>query len=112
MSGSTPNAVNYAMQRHYGSSNVSTAFNQVGSSMAIDAGGQTRGYTKVDIIDLFNVAPTMLMGRFRNGNNAGGISDLVGVIEGYHSNSTSYDGFKLFSTGNFTGVIKIYGIPN
>jgi len=80
-----------------------TSANAEFSCLTADTNSGQANYT---INNPFGASPTLV-------NLQGSSTTAVSTVAGYHSLSTSYDGFTLFvSAGDITGKLRVYGYRN
>ena len=63
----------------------------------------------ITIINPFNASPTKFIATSVGSNPAGVTQNFV---QGVNTNSTSYTGFSLLTSGSISGTLKIYGLAN
>lgn len=64
---------------------------------------------EITLINPFNAASTKYIAN-SVGANASGVTQVF--VNGVNTNSTSYTGFSLLSTGTISGTLKVYGLAN
>jgi hypothetical protein len=63
----------------------------------------------ITMINPFNASPTKFIATSVGSNPAGVTQNFV---QGVNTNSTSYTGFSLLTSGSISGTLKIYGLAN
>lgn len=68
-------------------------------------------FGSLELVRVTNSAPTFAIGQFFGTLNPATAANTTGIVQfgGLHRSSTGFDGISIIaSTGNFTGVIKVY----
>ena len=96
-------ASSYVRQGIYGASSSASAEASTTTLWLVGAGNANRAGLSIDLFSPALATTTAVL-------CMSGRSDLLGIIGGYHTETTSYDGFTLFpSSGTFTGTVSVYG---
>lgn len=102
------NTYNWSMMQAYSGAGVTTARTPNTSSMIVMSNNNgSTGSAVVDILGPFLASPTMF--QVNNLRNDGNLQTPANyLLYGNNTNSTSYDGIRIFGPTNMTGTIALY----
>jgi hypothetical protein len=113
--GGVDSSTNYNSQRYYAySTTVGASANPGGTTQItaclLDATRPYSTYSAIAIGNPFAAVPTTV--KSDSAYDDGSFYNIYNYV-GYNTNSTSYDGFTLYTSGtSFTGTIRVYGYQN